>query len=63
MMRWSRNASGKSGDVRVIYYYHNESMPLYLLTLFSKKKKAYISLEEKKLLAKLVNKLVAFWSP
>ena len=27
---------GKSGGVRIIYYHHDESMPLYLLTVFGK---------------------------
>lgn len=33
---WARNDRGKSGGVRVIYYYHSEGMPLYLLTLYGK---------------------------
>jgi hypothetical protein len=35
-LRWGRGAQGKSGGVRVIYYVHNERMPLYLLTLLAK---------------------------
>ena len=26
-LRWSAQGKGKSGGVRVIYYYHNETMP------------------------------------
>jgi mRNA-degrading endonuclease RelE of RelBE toxin-antitoxin system len=29
--RWASGNKGKSGGVRVIYYYHNESIPLFLL--------------------------------
>ena len=32
-LRWSRGSQGKSGGVRVIYYFHDAQMPLYLLTL------------------------------
>ncbi len=32
-LRWARTGMGKRGGVRVIYYYHNEQMPIYLLTL------------------------------
>ena len=32
--RWGVGARGKSGGVRVIYYYHNRTMPLFLLTIF-----------------------------
>ncbi|MCL2346455.1 MAG: addiction module toxin RelE, partial [Desulfobulbus sp.] len=35
-LRWRRGDQGKSGGVRVIYYYHDDLMPLYLLTLFAK---------------------------
>jgi hypothetical protein len=52
---------GKSGGVRVIYYYHSEGMPLYLLTIFGKNEKANISMEEKNLLSKAVKNLVQFW--
>jgi hypothetical protein len=60
-LRWARSGGGKSGGVRIIYYYHSEMMPLYLLTLFGKNEKANISKEEKKLLAKLVRELVTYW--
>ena len=60
-LRWSRDSSGKSGGVRIIYYYHNDAMPLYLLALFAKNEKDNISKEEKAILAKLVKQLVAFW--
>ena len=60
-LRWARSGQGKSGGVRVIYYYHNENMSLYLLTLFGKNVKANISMGEKKLLAKSVNILLNYW--
>ncbi|MCB1777578.1 MAG: type II toxin-antitoxin system RelE/ParE family toxin [Candidatus Competibacteraceae bacterium] len=60
-LRWARGSKGKSGGVRIIYYFHSEIMPLYLLAVFGKNEKANISTEEKHLLSKLVNELVAFW--
>ncbi|MDZ7753546.1 MAG: type II toxin-antitoxin system RelE/ParE family toxin [Gammaproteobacteria bacterium] len=60
-LRWVRRGSGKSGGVRVIYYFHSELMPLYLLAAFGKNEKANISAEEKRRLAKAVNDLVVFW--
>lgn len=60
-LRWARTGSGKSGGVRVIYYFHDESMPLYLLTAFGKNEKANLSKEERNLLAKAVKELVVFW--
>ena len=61
-LRWARSGQGKSGGTRVIYYYHNAEMPLYLLTLFGKNEKANISMEEKKLLSRAVKILVKYWS-
>jgi len=60
-LRWARSGGGKSGGVRVIYYYHNERMPLYLLTIFGKNEKANISMEEKKALSNAVKELVKHW--
>ena len=56
-LRWARGGKGKSGGVRVIYYYHNEQMPLYLLTIYGKGEKANLSQEEKKQLRHLVDLL------
>ena len=50
-LRWSAQDKGKSGGVRVIYYYHNESMPLFLLTVFGKGEKANLSKSERNQLA------------
>ena len=60
-LRWAKDNKGKSGGFRVIYYFHNESMPLYLLAIFSKNEKINISAEEKHSLSKAVKELVAYW--
>ncbi|MBK8974040.1 MAG: type II toxin-antitoxin system RelE/ParE family toxin [Hahellaceae bacterium] len=52
-LRWAAQGKGKSGGVRVIYYYHNGSAPLFLLTLFGKGEKANLSKSERNELAKL----------
>ena len=59
-LRWARGAKGKSGGVRVIYYFHNEMMSLYLLAVFGKNEKANISAEEKNLLSKAVKELTGY---
>jgi hypothetical protein len=60
-LRWARKGSGKSGGIRIIYYFHSEIMPLYLLAAFGKNEKANISDKEKNMLSKLVNELVIYW--
>lgn len=57
-LRWARGGSGKSGGARIIYYFHNEHTPLYLLTIFGKGEKPNISKAERNELAKLVRVLV-----
>jgi hypothetical protein len=58
-LRWARSGRGKSGGVRVIYYFHSEVLPLYLLTVFGKGEKADLSQAERNELAKLVQILKA----
>ncbi len=60
-LRWRRGGHGKSEDVRIIYYYHDDCMPLYLLTLFSKGDKANLTKAERNELAGLVEILVSIW--
>lgn len=58
-LRWGKGGRGKSGGVRVIYYFHDERLPLYLLTLFAKNEQANLTMKERNLLATLVDTLIA----
>ena len=57
-LRWSAKGKGKSSGVRVIYYYHNFTAPLFLLTVFGKGEKANISKAERNELAKMTQLLL-----
>ena len=57
-LRWGKGGRGKSGGVRVIYYFHDERLPLYLLTLFAKNEQANLTARERNMLATLVDTLV-----
>ena len=59
-LRWARGSKGKAGGVRIIYYYHDERIPLYLLTLFGKNERANLTKAERDELARLVDILVFF---
>ena len=61
-LRWGRGGRGKSGGVRVIYYFHSEGIPLYLLTLFAKNERANISKSQRNELAELTTLLVRAWA-
>ena len=58
-IRWQINqSSGKSGGMRVLYYYHNQKLPIFLLTAYAKNQRANISAKDKKILKKLIKQIV-----
>lgn len=57
-LRWRREDRGKRGGVRVVYFFYNENIPLYLLTIFGKNEKENLSAAERNELAKLSKLLV-----
>jgi hypothetical protein len=56
-IRWARAGRGKSSGMRVIYYYHSERLPLFLLTAFAKGDAANLSKAQRNELAALVTLL------
>jgi hypothetical protein len=46
-LRWRAEGRGKRGGVRVIYYYHSESVPLFLLNVFAKNENANLTQAER----------------
>jgi hypothetical protein len=58
-VRWSRGGSGKRGGVRVIYYFRGESLPLFLLTVYSKSKQETLTPGQLKAVVKLAALLEA----
>lgn len=57
-LRWKKQGTGKSGGVRVIYYYKDLNLPIFLLTVFAKSDKTDLSMAQRNELAKLVKILV-----
>ena len=58
-VRWGSKDKGKSGGVRVIYYFYNESAPIFLLTVYGKGEKENLSTEQKKQISVLAQILKA----
>jgi len=52
-LRWARDGRGKSSGVRVIYYFHSDNAPLYLLTIYGKGEKVDLTDEERNEFAKV----------
>jgi len=53
-VRWAGKGKGKRGGVRVIYYFYNESAPIFLLTVYGKGEKEDLTPEQKKQMSQLV---------
>jgi hypothetical protein len=57
-VRWGRKGMGKRGGVRIIYFFYNEEMPVFLLTIFGKNEKSNLTKSECNELEKLASLLV-----
>ncbi len=58
-IRWSGdNHRGKRGGVRIIYYYHDISMPIFLFTTYGKNAKANLSKAERNGLGAIIKQIV-----
>ena len=60
-VRFGASGRGKRGGARVIYYYLDDTMPLYALLAYAKNAKDDMSPEEKRVVASLAAALKAAW--
>jgi hypothetical protein len=58
-IRWALQGTGKRGGARVIYYYHGECLPVFLLSAYPKNRKANLNQAERNAMKRLVPALVA----
>ena len=56
-VRWGRQGSGKRGGVRIIYFYHDPAMPLYLLMIYAKAQRDDVSPDARRTVQALVARL------
>ena len=61
-IRWAREGMGKRGGARVIYYYHSKRLPVFLVTAYTKNRKANLSQAERNTMKRLIPILVAGYS-
>ncbi|HSI39404.1 MAG TPA: type II toxin-antitoxin system RelE/ParE family toxin [Xanthobacteraceae bacterium] len=57
-LRWALQGRGKSGGVRVIYFYHDPGMPLFALTAYAKNERADLSQQDRNEFRRLTALLV-----
>jgi hypothetical protein len=58
-LRWALAGKGKRGGARVIYCYHSECLPVFLLAAYAKNEKANLSKAERNGMKHLVPILVS----
>ncbi len=56
-LRFGAKGKGKSGGVRVIYYYYDKNNPLLIFTVFGKGEKTNLTAEEENALYGIVQKI------
>lgn len=60
-IRWSCRGHGKQTGARVIYYFRDLNMPVFLLAVYAKGEKLNLSQKEKAQMNSLVDTLVSEW--
>ena len=61
-VRFALDGRGKSGGARVIYFFHDEGMPIFLLTVYAKNQKANLSAADRNAMQKLCKAIVATYT-
>ena len=56
-IRWSLPGRGKRGGVRVIYFFHNRDVPLFLLALYAKATREDLAPETRKQLTEFAARI------
>jgi mRNA-degrading endonuclease RelE of RelBE toxin-antitoxin system len=56
-LRWRGKGKGKRGGLRIIYYFYNETAPVFLLTVYGKGVQENLTPEQKKKMTSLAKML------
>jgi hypothetical protein len=57
-VRWPAKGQGKRGGARVIYYFRDLNVPVYLLAVYAKGEKLNLTEAEKRQMSKIVDSIV-----
>lgn len=61
-LRWNMKGKGKSKGMRIIYYFHDLNMPLFMLAVYSKGETLRLSRREEMKMSRLVDQLKSQYS-
>jgi len=56
-LRWGGKQQGKRGGLRIIYYFYNDSAPVFLLTAYNKSTQTNLTTQQEKALSELAKTL------
>lgn len=60
-LRWRAKGKGRRGGSRVIYYFHNLEVPLFLIAIFAKNIQTDLGPRQRKALVRQLSALKAEW--
>jgi len=60
-LRWASKGRGKRGGSRVIYYFHNTDVPLFLMAIYAKNVQSDLSVKQRTALAAQLRALKEDW--
>lgn len=59
-VRFATRGRGKSGSTRIVYYFHNKSNPVFLMTVFAKNEKDNLTKAERNALVAVAKILTGY---
>lgn len=59
VVRWPAESQGRNGHVRIIYYFRDLNIPLYLLAIYERGERLHLSAADKRIIRLLVEEVVA----
>jgi mRNA-degrading endonuclease RelE of RelBE toxin-antitoxin system len=60
-LRWAVPGRGKSGGARVVYYFHDENLPILALGIYAKNQKIDITGEDRKQMKAAIHEYIGFY--
>lgn len=57
-LRWGLDGRGKRGGARIVYFYHDPAVPIFLLTAYAKNERADLSQQDRNDFRKVTAMLV-----
>jgi mRNA-degrading endonuclease RelE of RelBE toxin-antitoxin system len=60
-LRWAAKSKGRRSGSRVIYYFHNFDVPLFLMAIFAKNVQTDLAPRQRKALVRQLNALKTEW--